>query len=112
MTNPPRLRLSRVAGWRLPTGARSVARPGPFGNPFRVDATTTAQACVRQFAAWLAGTHKPDLYPGRRAKLLARLPELRGKPLACWCALPVEGEPDHCHAAVLIQMANTPEAQP
>ncbi|WP_418952706.1 DUF4326 domain-containing protein [Streptomyces alboviridis] len=29
--------------------------------------------------------------------------ELVGKDLACWCAPPEEGEPDWCHAAVLLE---------
>lgn len=32
--------------------------------------------------------------------------ELAGKSLACWCALPAPGQPDHCHAAVLLRIAN------
>lgn len=38
----------------------------------------------------------------RRAHILSRLPELRGRPLACWCALDAP-----CHADVLLEMANT-----
>lgn len=33
--------------------------------------------------------------------------ELAGRSLACWCPLPVPGEPDHCHAAVLLEVANS-----
>jgi hypothetical protein len=33
---PDRLQLSRKKGSRLPEGARSVARPSDYGNPFRV----------------------------------------------------------------------------
>lgn len=31
--------------------------------------------------------------------------DLAGKSLACWCQLPLPGEPDHCHAAVLLEVA-------
>ncbi|QAY71797.1 DUF4326 domain-containing protein [Xylanimonas protaetiae] len=31
---------------------------------------------------------------------------LAGHDLACWCPLPEPGEPDHCHAAVLLAIAN------
>lgn len=31
---PDRIQLSRAAGWRKPTGAIVVARPGKFGNPW------------------------------------------------------------------------------
>ena len=37
----------------------------------------------------------------QRAALLARLPELRGHDLACWC--PLDGP---CHADVLLELAN------
>ena len=33
---PDRIQLRRTAGWRLPPGARSVARPHPWSNPFRI----------------------------------------------------------------------------
>jgi hypothetical protein len=39
-------------------------------------------------------------YP-RRVRLVAALPRLRGKNLACWCALT-----DRCHADVLLEIAN------
>jgi len=32
--------------------------------------------------------------------------ELRGKHLACWCALPARGHDDRCHAAILLRIAN------
>lgn len=32
--------------------------------------------------------------------------ELAGRDLMCWCPLPAAGEPDHCHAAVLLEIAN------
>jgi hypothetical protein len=56
-----------------------------------------------------------DLSPAMRMTLGGwRLPfavedvrrELRGKTLACWCPLPAEGEPDICHGAVLLEIAN------
>lgn len=50
-------------------------------------------------------------YPHRK-KLIAALPKLRGKNLACWCALPKPGEPDLCHAVVLLELANPQESPP
>jgi hypothetical protein len=35
-TSPARIQLSRAKGARLPPGARSVARPTRFGNPYKV----------------------------------------------------------------------------
>ncbi|MGN6108958.1 MAG: DUF4326 domain-containing protein [Kofleriaceae bacterium] len=40
----------------------------------------------------------------QRLDLLARLPDLRGKVLGCWCA------PLRCHAEVLVHYANLPVA--
>ena len=37
---------------------------------------------------------------------LSRIKGLRGKNLACLCHLPVPGELDICHAAVLLEIAN------
>jgi hypothetical protein len=46
MTNTPtRIQQLRIRGWKMPAGARSVARPHPFGNPFRFR-TRTALARV------------------------------------------------------------------
>jgi hypothetical protein len=38
--------------------------------------------------------------------VIAALPTLRGKNLACWCPLPAPGDPDICHAAIYLEMAN------
>ncbi|MGI5274721.1 DUF4326 domain-containing protein [Nonomuraea sp. CA-218870] len=38
--------------------------------------------------------------------LILNLGELAGKDLACFCPLPAEGEPDRCHAALLLSLAN------
>lgn len=112
---PDRLTLSRRKNWRLPEGAVSVARPTIWGNPFTVadareagyrgtDAELAAR-CVEAFRVWL-GPHwrinwdGPESEP-RRAEVLRRLPELRGRDLACWCK---PGCP--CHADVLLELAN------
>lgn len=96
---PRRIRLRRTKGWRLPAGAVNVARPTAFGNPFRVSGDFPAVAAVQTFRLWLETgvCHLVD----ERAKLLRRLPELRGKDLACWCP---EGAP--CHADILLELAN------
>jgi hypothetical protein len=35
--------------------------------------------------------------------------DLAGKDLACWCPPPAEGQPDTCHAAALLVIANQEE---
>ncbi len=106
---PKRIQRKRVRGWRLPDNAVCVTRPGVFGNPFKVDDNTTAAAAVRGFRNFVNGTAiLLELDPAahkRRNRLLARLPELRGKDLACFC--PVDAK--HCHADVLLELANAPE---
>jgi hypothetical protein len=34
------------------------------------------------------------------------LPNLASHDLACWCTLPEPGQPDICHATVLLELAN------
>lgn len=97
---PERVQLRRVKGWRLPAGAVKVDRSSVFGNPFVImEGVTDATFVVAAFRRWLAG--EDPSFPARRAALLHRLPELRGKDLACWCR---PGEP--CHADVLLEVAN------
>lgn len=111
---PHRITLSSAKGWRKPPNSRSVARPGPFGNPFTIadarDAgymgsdTRLRIFVVNAFRDWLLGDQQNWMGPesdAARAVIIARLPELRGKNLACWCK---PGEP--CHADVLLELAN------
>lgn len=124
MSAPRRLRLLRRRGFDLQAQSRSinglpavgVARPGVWGNPFvvtekvrtgcyvggalRYIAVPNAEEAVATFAEMMA----TETEPGTRAyELRKRLPELRGKNLACWCRL---DEP--CHADVLLRLANAP----
>lgn len=116
---PQRIQLSRAAGFSLQAAslalnglpAVSVARPGKWGNPFKVDmlyahgpqqGQPLGQAgAVRAFENLMRTNLR--LQP---AKTRHQLHFLRGKNLACWCALPKPGEPDLCHAAVLLRLAN------
>lgn len=117
MIEPPkRARLSRAKGWRKPENTVSVARPTRFGNPWTVKGAIDAgygpehaqEYCVELFREWLTTTtgltHMLQDSDYLRRKLIEGLPELRGKNLACWCALDVP-----CHADVLLELANTPQ---
>jgi len=112
---PLRLQRKRTKGYRLPVGSVCVTRPSIFGNPFTPAGCRSAgyegtdeeirQRCVSAFRIWL-GPHWRECWDGeeserRRAELLRRLPELRGKNLACYC--PPNRQ---CHADVLIELAN------
>ncbi len=97
MRAPVRVQLSRRKGWRLPPGTIIVARPGPWGNPFRVGDVGPDGAVLT--------THEEAVALYRR--LVTSPPpghdyvELRSKDLACWC--PLDGP---CHADVLLEHAN------
>lgn len=99
---PKRIQRKRSKGWRMPAGAVCVTRPGVFGNPFRAGDPFLN---VAKFRAWLAGTRYRQRFEliEKRAEILRRLPELRGRDLVCWCGLV---EP--CHADVLLELANRP----
>ena len=117
---PIRVQLSRAKGWRMPENTVNVAR-GPnrvFGNPFTIkDAvdvglkmSNAPQFVVDCFSDWLRGDRQNWMGPesdAAAAAILSRLPELRGKNLACWCKL---GTP--CHADVLLELANQTLPQP
>ena len=61
-----------------------------WGNPFRIGRDGTRDEVIAKYRAWL----------GQQPDLMAALPELRGKDLACWCT------PERCHAEVLRELAN------
>lgn len=125
---PVRLQLSRKKGFDLQAHSRSVnglpavvvSRPGPWGNPWSISGAREAGYtgtderiaawCCDLFREWLSDdprsiTRMLDNGKGneRAAALRARLTDLRGRNLACWCA---PGSP--CHADVLLELANGP----
>lgn len=106
---PKRIQRKRTKGWRMPQGAISVCRPGLWGNPFVVTekvkpgtafsgaahgcfAVPTVEDAVECYRLML--NERPDM-------VAAAQRDLRGKDLACFCAL---DQP--CHADVLIDVAN------
>ena len=106
---PIRIQRKRTKGWKLPEGAVCVTRPGKWGNPFKVsdcleyghaiDKLDAARICVEAYRAWMKGEkHWAHGIPMRSRPDIT---ELRGKDLACWCAI---GDP--CHADVQLELAN------
>lgn len=132
---PARIQRRRVRGWRKPDNCVIVSRPSRFGNPFAIrrdefglavehpdgslmtgftSMENAREVAVAYYRSWLADVG-PEVYEvgGRaygRRRVLADLHLLRGKDLACTCPLPEPGEPDHCHAAVLLELAARAEA--
>jgi hypothetical protein len=107
---PHRVQLRRAKGSRMPANTVKVDRTTLFGNPFSVKEYGHDRA-VALHRAWLTrksiGKGQSTELRQRRRAVLEALPTLRGKNLACWCALPEPGEPDNCHAALLLELANT-----
>ena len=64
-----------------------IGRPGPWGNPFTVG-NHGREAAIHGFEDWIR----------KQPGLLAKLPELRGKILGCWC------KPAACHGDVLVRL--------
>lgn len=67
-----------------------IGRPGKWGNPFEIGRDGTREEVIAKYREWIA----------QQPRLLAALPELRGKVLGCWCA------PKGCHGDVLAQLAD------
>jgi hypothetical protein len=119
MNGPQRKQRRRTKGWRAPSGSTYVGRGSKWGNPYAVQpngqahtvtdtgttgviysstsATDARRVAVAWYRAWLDG--QPELRAAVRQ-------QLAGRDLLCWCPLPAEGEPDYCHAVVLLDLAN------
>jgi hypothetical protein len=78
---------------------RPIRISSDWRNRFKVDGDRAGtreevlarlEDAVARYRLWLP----------RQPGLMARLSELRGKDLICWCA------PDPCHADVLLELAN------
>jgi hypothetical protein len=103
-----RVRLSRAKGWRMPPNTVKVDRATCWGNPFVVGRHGTAAECVdlyRKLASGLICLSTGNIQEQQtaRANMLVARTDLRGRNLACWCAL---DKP--CHADVLLEISNGP----
>jgi len=74
-----------------------IGRPSKWGNPFsHLEGTaakyrvSTREEAVEKFREWIQ----------TQPRLLADLPELKGKILGCWC------KPLACHGDVLAELAD------
>jgi hypothetical protein len=72
-----------------------IGRPSKWGNPFVIGRDGSRDEVIAKYRTWIM----------QQPQLLAALPELRGKTLACWCS------PLACHGDVLAQLANSTYVQ-
>jgi hypothetical protein len=86
LTDKPRPAFDVYIGRRQWCG-KEVFEASPWANPFSVKRYGRTEA-IKRYEQKLRS--KPEL--------LARLPELEGKILACWC------KPKACHGDVLLQL--------
>jgi hypothetical protein len=104
---PRRIQLSRRKGWRMPENTVKVDRSTKWGNPFIIGAGPMQRFALDHHGAV---SFFSDMMRDREMMEAASYPSdisaLRGKNLACWCP------PDQpCHADVLLELANAPEAK-
>lgn len=116
-TSPKRIQRRHTKGWKMPDGAVYVGRPTFWGNMFRpvyLDGEWWAQDDNDVRYPLLYNTRTEalrkcvSLYHSELtqwSEMHMRLPELRGRDLACWCPL---DQP--CHADVLLYAANRGDA--
>lgn len=104
---PARVQLKRAHARGLPPDTVRVDHTTKWGSPFvpgRDNPLLPGRIVEDRRHAW-------SLYLGfapLNAKLVAAArAELRGKDLACSCALPGPYENDCCHASILLQLANS-----
>jgi hypothetical protein len=120
--SPARIQRRRTKGWHAPDNTTYVGRPTRFGNPARLiradhglvvqwgatggsvgtwprDGVEARRYATELYRSWI---NQPEQAEARA--LLRAL--LHGRNLMCWCPLPEPGQPDHCHAAVLLELAN------
>lgn len=120
---PCRIQRRRTAGWRMPADAVYIGRPSRWGNSVarldrpitwwiddsggkrRIDRVLTRAEAILQYRVWHGEGWDLDGWAAFGAYVAEHL---AGKDLACWCPLPDPGEPDLCHGAVLLELANKP----
>ncbi len=131
---PVRVQLRRTKGWKMPPNTVKADRSTRWGNPWtpgdpgtvriamlrggwdvcRLPMAVTRAGAVDRHRRWMRGEFTtPDgairmnhpLYDAVICDVPPEVSALRGKNLACWCALDAP-----CHADVLLEIANAPVA--
>lgn len=113
---PKRIQRKRTRGWKMPPNTVYVGRPSKWGNPAMIfeypfgfqierDLRILFKTDNEYFALYQAVNCFRDILDAMsQSELQEYLSGLRGKNLACWCAL---NQP--CHADVLLELANKVE---
>ncbi len=108
--SPRRIQRKRTRGWKMPANAINCTRPGPYGNPYVIGETYGGYFVVNAAATCMAFENDIHWNDRNSDRLMngglttARIrDELRGKDLACWCAL----DAPHCHVNTLLRIANS-----
>lgn len=70
-----------------------IDRQTEWGNPFVLDEDGDRETVIQNF----------DWYLDRKPSLVAKLPTLKGKVLACWCY------PEPCHGEIICQRVPSPD---
>jgi hypothetical protein len=97
---PRRFQRSRSKGSRLPKGVVCVTRPGRWCNPYPVGVQYRYGGFVC-LTAEQALQHFREYAEERMQSEPEWLAPIRGKDLACFCALGAL-----CHADILLELAN------
>lgn len=98
MTETRVVHVRRAPHFDIYIGRPMGGQPGQgWGNPFKIGRDGTREEVIEQYRAWILN----------QPALLARLPELRGKVLGCWCK-PSAGFNGRllCHGQVLAGLAD------
>jgi hypothetical protein len=92
MTTPATtvVNLTRGAAFDVYIGRAGRGQAGPWGNPFVLGRDGDRATVIAKYEAWIQ----------TQPQLLARLPELKGKRLGCFC------HPHPCHGDVLVRLAD------
>jgi len=69
-----------------------IGRPSKWGNPFVIGKDGNREQVIAKYETWLKAPEQ--------AGLIASLPELKDKTLACWC------RPSACHGDVLARLVD------
>jgi hypothetical protein len=115
MIKPQRIQRRRTRGYNMQAESHalnglecvSVARPGRWGNPFRVGVDGDAAECVRKYSEMLLPYRHHGKNSGMEKFFLSEAnlemirSELGGKNLACFCRIG-----DVCHGDLLLKLAS------